>query len=91
MTTGNTRKVNWIPQLGHGSGPLRRKPAVVNGGSSGPEDLEDLVSRVSGLRVTNIGQAKGGLSWVAEDIPTVSVKAKNEVAPRVLRPRTLML
>ncbi|VDP95169.1 unnamed protein product [Echinostoma caproni] len=40
---------------------LRRKSAVVNGSSSGPVDLEDLVSPVLGLRITNIGQAKGGL------------------------------
>ncbi|VDP93635.1 unnamed protein product [Echinostoma caproni] len=69
---------------------LLHNPVMMNGSSSGTADLDDLVSTVSDLRVTNIGQAKGGLSWVAEDMPTINVIAKNEVAPRVLRPKNLI-
>ncbi|VDP94806.1 unnamed protein product [Echinostoma caproni] len=91
-TNGNTGKVNWIPQLGHSSGQHNLAQASRGErGSGGAADLEELVSPVSGLRVTNIGQAKGGLSWVADDMPTVKVIAKDEVAPRALRPRNLML
>ncbi|VDP91332.1 unnamed protein product [Echinostoma caproni] len=70
---------------------LQQKPAVVHEGSSGPADLKHLVSPGSGLKFTNIDQAKDELSWVGEDILTVNVISKNEVAARLLRPRTLML
>ncbi|VDP93367.1 unnamed protein product [Echinostoma caproni] len=65
---------------------LRHKETLMNEDSTGPSYLKNLLSPVLGLRVTDVGEAKGGLSWSAENII-----AKNEVAPRVLGLRILML